>query len=78
MPGYILPSQNMLIIGYGCRSHMIKEYEVLVSDHPEYLNWRKASFGMPLRPVTCGYDGKGTKDYQQPLRIQNSDLLGHL
>ena len=46
----------MLIIGYGCRSHMLKVYEVLVSDHPEYLKWRKASYRMPLRPVTGGYD----------------------
>ena len=37
----------------------LRDYEVLVSDHQEYLHWRKASSGLPLRPVTGGCDSKG-------------------
>ena len=59
VPGYILPSSKMLIVAYGTGTKFLQDYEVLVSDHPEYLHWRKASSGLPLRPVTGGCDSKG-------------------
>merc|ERR1712235_7586 len=59
VPGDILPSIKMLVVAYGTGTKFLQDYEVLVSDHQEYLHWRKASSGLPLRPVTGGCDSKG-------------------
>jgi len=63
VPGYIVPSMNMLIVAYGTGTKLLRDYEVLVSDHQEYLHWRKASSVLPLRPVTGGCDSKGYEPY---------------
>ena len=53
----------------------LRDYEVLVSDHQEYLHWRKASSGLPLRPVTGGCDSKGQESRNTETKVSSFTTL---
>jgi len=58
IPGYILPSKMELTVSYGTGTKVLHEFEIMVSDYPSHLKWRKKSDidQNPIRPVTGGCD----------------------
>ena len=59
MPGYILPSQRILISSYGTGTKFSTEFEILVTDHPEQLQWQRVNHenrGIFCRSVLGGND----------------------
>ena len=62
-------SPSPIICNFYSIQKFLRDYEVLVSDHQEYLHWRKASSGLPLRPVTGGCDSKGQGSLDTVMKV---------
>lgn len=70
IPGYIVPSERIIVMSYGTGTKISAEFDVLVSDKPEQLHWTKMSnktmdYGVMSRSVLGGTDSL----HQEPLYI---------
>ena len=68
IPGYIIPSQNVIVMSYGTGTKQSDVYDVLVSDMVGGLYWRRVSKergGIPSHSVMGGSDSQ----HHEPLYI---------